>query len=109
MSGFEDFDDEDYAYYMEIQKKHKEIKKLRKEGKSIPDIAKIVGYSLETVKVIVNNQAKAREVYIKNRRIIPKGINKILELRKEGRNLREISEIIGCSVSSVSRILKKQK
>ena len=30
MSGFEDFDAEDYEYYIEIRKKHKEINKLRK-------------------------------------------------------------------------------
>lgn len=109
MSGFEDLDDETLDYYLEVQKKHKEIKKLRKEGKTLEEIAKIIGWNLTTITVVVNNQETARKIYIKNRRITPKGIKKINTLRETGKTLNEISQIIGCSPSSVSRILKKSQ
>lgn len=109
MSGFEDIDDEGLEFLIEVQKKHKEIKRLRKAGKTAPEIAKSIGWKLQTVEVVVNNQINARKVYIKNRRITPKGIEKILALHTEGSTQKIIAKIIRCSPSSVSRIIKKHE
>ncbi len=53
MSGFEDLDDEDIESLKKIWKIHEKVIKLRKEGKSINEIAKIVGWSYETVRTFL--------------------------------------------------------
>jgi transposase len=53
MSGFEDLDDEDIESLLKIWKTHEEIIKLRKEGKSMKEIAKIVGWSYSTVRTFL--------------------------------------------------------
>jgi len=53
MSGFEDMDNEDIENLLEIRETQEKIIELRKSGKSYKEIAKIVGWSLETVTVIL--------------------------------------------------------
>ena len=53
MSGFEDLDNEDIEFLLETRKTQERIFKLRKEGKSYKEIAKIVEWSLETVTVLL--------------------------------------------------------
>ena len=53
MSGFEDLDDEEIDQLREIHETHDKIIELRKNGKSYNEIAKIIGWSLETIKVFL--------------------------------------------------------
>lgn len=53
MSGFEDLDEEEIEQLMEIYATHDKIIELRKQGKTYEEIAEIVGWRLETIKVFL--------------------------------------------------------
>lgn len=59
VSGFEDMDDDVLHRYIKIRKIQEKILKLGKEGLSIEEISGKVGWSYETVKVVLGPEYKS--------------------------------------------------
>jgi len=67
MSGFEDLDDEDIEQLQRIWKTHERIIELRKDGMSMREIAKTVGWRYETVRVFLTTNQFSPD-YKKNKK-----------------------------------------
>lgn len=97
------------------------IIKLRLEGKSYNEISEILGCSKSTIsyhcsKLDKNSKIKSSNLDIKNKRqikdesfLLPNidTISKVISLRKEKKNYKEISNELSIKVNSVSKICRK--
>ena len=81
------------------------ILQLREEGKTLREIAKLVGTSRTSVHEILSRNGEQNRNAQINSKIF---IKKVKELYEKGYNLTQISEELGCSDDHVSKILKKE-
>ena len=81
------------------------ILQLREEGKTLEEIAKLVGTSRTSVSEILSRNGEQNRNAQINSEIF---IKKVKELYEKGYNLTQISEELGCSDDHVSKILKKE-
>lgn len=84
-----------------IQDRNKKIMDLLYRGISRDEIARKTGYSLHVVSGVIQAAARKKEK-ISGRHA------RIIKLKQEGHGVNEIARLVGCSGSTVIRVIRKQ-
>ena len=86
----------------------KKIIEMRKNGKSIQNIADEIGCSKDTVSNILNKNNIKIEISNQAINRVPKyDYQEIKRIYEQYQNQKKVSEIVGCDIGTVSRALKK--